>query len=295
MKTAARAMQNQPLRGVMFMCLGIGCLVLNNTVSKLATADFPTGQIVWARYIAQMALGVILLWPHRRDGAFWTDRPLLNLARAACQFGSNLLSVFGLAYIPLATVQSIIATAPLMVAALAVPVLGERMGLRRWTAVLVGFAGAVMILRPGMGMLHWSALAVFAAAVSTAWYTVLTRKLSGSDRAATTLFLTGAAGTLVLMAVLPFVWVMPDAHGWLLLAGVGAFSSLGHFFLILAFRTAEVGIVAPFFYVQVVFAGLLGLAVFGEVPDLWTCAGAAVIVASGLYVTERERKVKARG
>jgi drug/metabolite transporter (DMT)-like permease len=219
-----------------------------------------------------------------------TKRPVLQLVRSALLLGSTITNFLAFRYLQLDQALAILFSTPFMVAILAGPILGEWIGWRRWLAILVGFAGVLLVTRPGIGGVHWAALYSVASAVFYALYIVATRVLSRSDPSDTTLFYSNLVGAVAMLPVLPFVWQTPDDPFIIFLMVVfGAFGSFGHYLLIVAHRLAPASVLAPFMYSQLVWATGFGYFVFGDVPNRWTLAGAAVVVASGLYLLHRER------
>lgn len=186
---------------------------------------------------------------------------------------------------------SIIFSAPLVIALLAGPILGEWPGARRFAAILVGFAGVLIITRPGSsGGLPVQALLAVAVAVQNATLAIVTRKLAGHDSSETTFFYSTLVGAvLVFPAFFLLPWPPLDLFLVAMLALVTLFGTLAHWFLVLAHKHAPASVLAPFFYTQILFASLAGFVVFGDVPDHWTIAGALIIAASGLYLLHRER------
>ncbi|HYM31572.1 MAG TPA: DMT family transporter, partial [Candidatus Cybelea sp.] len=185
---------------------------------------------------------------------------------------------------------------PFIVTALSVPMLGERVGPRRWSAVVIGFTGALIIIRPGFGAVPWSALFIVANATCYAFYQILSRKLAAVDPAETSITYVALVGMLVATVWLPFDWRLPDSvFDWGAFLTLGLFGGLGHYFVVKAFEGAPASVLSPFSYGQLVGATALGYAFFGDFPDGWTWAGAAIIVASGLYMTYREAKLKKVG
>jgi drug/metabolite transporter (DMT)-like permease len=207
--------------------------------------------------------------------------------------GTTLFNFLAFRYLQLDEALSILFSTPFIVAILAGPFLDEWIGWRRWIAILVGFSGVLLVTRPGFGGMHWAALYSLASAICYSFYIITTRMLSRTESDQTTLFYSNLVGLVAMMPVLPFVWSMPE--NWFLiflLVGFGAFGSFGHYLLIAGHRLAPASTLAPFMYTQLVWATLLGFLIFGDVPSHWTLAGAAVVVASGLYLLYRERVVR---
>jgi drug/metabolite transporter (DMT)-like permease len=182
---------------------------------------------------------------------------------------------------------------PLLTVALAALWLRERVGWRRWLGVAIGLVGVLVVLRPsflsGGEPPHWAMVLPLGTAATFAVYQILTRRLAAVDDARTTILHTGFAAMLVTSLAQPFVWVWPSAWGWLAFALLGALGGAGHYLLVLAYARAPASLLAPMTYTQLLWAGLASLFVFGDVPDAWTLAGAAVIAAGGLLVAIPER------
>jgi drug/metabolite transporter (DMT)-like permease len=198
-------------------------------------------------------------------------------------------------YLQLDEALAILFSTPFLVAIMAGPILGEWVGWRRWTAILVGFAGVLVVVRPGLGGMHWAALLSLGSAFCYAVYNIVTRMLSTTDSSETTLFYANLFGAVVMLPILPFFWT-PPPH-WLdyvLMVAVGCFGAGGHYLLILAHRNSPASVLSPFIYTQIVWAVALGYLVFADVPNRWTIAGAGIVIASGLYLLYRERKVTGR-
>ncbi len=169
------------------------------------------------------------------------------------------------------------------------PLLGEHVGLKRWMAVAVGFLGVLIIMRPGTASFHWAMLLSAASSICGSIYNIVTRKVGGRDRAETSLFYVSFIGALAAAAPLPAMWQMPQGMQWLFLIFMGIAGGVGHYMLIEAHRLAPASALAPFVYTQIVWMILVGYVAFGDVPDRWTLIGAAIVVASGLFVFARER------
>ena len=278
-------------RGILWMLLTMLSFTAMDTIAKHLTADFPVPQVVWARYFFT-ALLVVAILRRRTVHAFGTRRLGLQIVRALLSVVTATVFFVALSYIPLADATSLVVTAPIIVAALSAPLLGERVGARQWVGVGAGFAGALIIIRPGIGVFQWAALLPMMAAFGFALHQMTARILSRTDSAATTLTYTVAIGLALASMAAPFFWVMPGPVAWLLMAVVGLLGGVGQFALIKAFEAAPAATVAPFAYTSLVWAAVLGFAVFDDLPDMWTVIGAAVVVASGLYLQRSRRAVR---
>jgi drug/metabolite transporter (DMT)-like permease len=261
-------------------------------MAKYLNLHMDTLQVVWARYTGAFIVAVAISNPVTRPGLMRTGRPVLQVARSVLLLASTLLNFMALRYLQLDEALSIVFSTPFFIAALSGPVLGEWVRWRRWMAIGVGFIGVLLVTRPGFGGIHPAALLSLAAALFYAAYNISTRMLSRTDSSETTLFYSNLVGALVMLPVVPFVWTTPsDPVVILVMIVCGAFGSVGHYLLIIAHRHAPPAVLAPFIYTQLVWAIILGYLVFADVPNRWTLAGAAVVVASGLYMLNRERKV----
>lgn len=278
------------LTGIGLMCGAVLSFAFLDATAKYLNGYMDTLQVVWARYTGAFVLALIIFNPVSRPGLMRTSRPVLQLVRSAMLLGSTIANFIAFRYLQLDQALAILFSTPFMVAILAGPLLGEWIGWRRWIAILVGFAGVLLVTRPGVGDVHWAALYSVASAVFYALYIVATRVLSRSDSSDTTLFYSNLVGAVAMLPVMPFVWKTPDDPFIIFLMVVfGAFGSFGHYLLIVAHRLAPASVLAPFMYTQLVWATGFGYFVFGDVPNRWTLAGAAVVVASGLYLLHRER------
>lgn len=278
-------------QAVLYMLAAITVLPCMNVTAKYLSADYSTVQIVWARYAGHLVFALILFLPGRGLGLLRAHRPGVHIVRSVLMFVSTCFFFFALRYIQVPTASAINFTSPIMVTALAVPFLGEQVGIRRWIAVLVGFAGALIVIRPGGAEAHWAMLCVLGTAFTYAIYQVLTRKFATSDSPETSITYIALVGALIPSVLLPFEFAAPQSglHLALFLL-MGFLGGLGHFFVIKAFRLGEASLLAPFNYGQLVMATALSYALFGTFPDAMTWLGAAIIVSSGLYITYRETK-----
>lgn len=274
--------------GITWISVSILVAVCMDTVSKYLAQTYPVTQVVWARYVFQAILVLVVLAP-RLTALSRTGRMGMQLLRSGILLLASLFFVLGLREVPLADASAILFLAPLIVTLLSVPLLGEKVGLRRWMAVLIGLAGALAIVRPGAGVFQTAALFPVLTAVLYAFYMLSTRHLSRTDSALTTLIYTASVGAIVMTVAVPFVWQPPDPGAWILMVLLGSLGGLCHFAIILAFQAAPAPVVAPFEYSRLIWATLLGFVVFRDLPDSWTVFGAILIVGSGAYVYSRER------
>ena len=291
---ASRSASSAPLVGVLYMCVaaGFGLPGLNALVKALID-DYHMAQIIWFRCVVHLGFMVVLFLPAMGPRVFASRRPWLQSIRSLTQLVTFTLIWVSLFWTPITTVTMVLFTGPLILVALSVPFLGERVGPRRWAAVFVGFAGVLIVLRPGADAVHWGALLVLGGAFFYAIYQIQTRKLAGHDDPRTTAVYTILAAFIVATVAVPFFWEMPqNTVDWLLFLSLGVVGGLAHYFIIKAYQYAEASLVGPFDYSQLVGASIFGFMFFGEVPDVWTWVGAAVIIASGLYIAHREARLR---
>ena len=283
------------LRAIFYMCLATVLLfpMLNATV-KVLGSDYSVWQIIWVRSIMHLIVMVALCAPgYGLLRVFTTTKPFLQLTRSALQVGAMYFFITALAVLPLATVTSITFTAAFMAVMLSIPVLGERVGIRRWRAVLGGFGGAIVIIRPGGDLATEPSLMALGAALCYALFQILTRKLAPHDDSRTTAVYTVVVTLIVSSAIAPFGFAWPDeTNTWLLFLALGVFGGISHFFLIKAYETGEASVLSPFDYGQLVGATLLGYLIWGDFPDGWTWLGIAIIISSGIYIAHREARRK---
>jgi drug/metabolite transporter (DMT)-like permease len=281
------------LRGILLMCAGVATFPFMNAAVKLLTAHYPAAQITWARFTGHLIVMLIVFLPRYRWTLLRTRRLTVQIGRSILMLASNLLFVMAIGAVPLATASAIGFTAPLIVTALSVPLLRESVGWRRWSAVLVGFAGALMVIRPGSGFTDPSVLLLLASSLAYALYQIATRWVGRYDNAATGIIFTALFGSLAMSLAMPFVFVMPlTLLDGLLFGCLGFLGGFGHYLVIRAFQFGAAAVIAPLGYVELVGTTVLGYLIFANFPDLWTWVGAGLIIASGIYIAWRERRRK---
>ncbi len=274
------------LAGAAWMLLAASCIGIVDGIAKYLSPTINGVQVVWGYVgaslifllVVTLARGVSLISLAR------TRRPWLQVVRAASLVCSLSALFVSLRYLPLAVATMVSFTAPLIIVALSGPILGERVSVKRWVAVLVGMLGTSLVVRPGTDVFHWASLLTLLGAFFFALFNIATRALGGFDRPLTTVLYTFVVSTALVSLAMPFVWVAPTASQWLLFAATGLLGFVAHFSLARSLVLADASAVAPLHYVRLVWAIGIGFTIFGHVPDAWTLAGGAVIVASGLYV-----------
>jgi len=270
--------------------IAVGLFIVSmDTAAKALAETYEPLFIVWARYAGQ-AVGTLAIAAPRLLSVARTARPGLQLVRGATLFVGTILFFTGLKHLPIAQVQAIAQVAPLAIVAMAALFLAERVGPWRWGAVCVGFLGAMIVIRPETGAFGGAAILPLGGALCFAAYGVMTRLLGASDGVWTTFFYTGIVGAALATAGLPFYWQTPALGDLPLLLLVGFFGAASQGMLILALRFAPASALAPFLYLNLVWAALFGYVLFGEVPDWRTVLGAGVIVGAGFFVRWRERR-----
>lgn len=272
------------------MCLAFICFAALDATAKTLAMEVDSLQVVWARFVTHGILVAAVILPQKGTRVLATSHLKLQILRSLLLFLSTLFNFIALIYLPLATTAAIFFTVPLLVAALSVPMLKETVGWRRWTAILVGFAGVLVIVRPGMGDIHWAVGLSLCNAITVAFYQITTRTVAAKDHSDTTSFYSPLVGVVILLPVLPFVWSEPQsALTWVLLSLTGVFGGVGHWLLIIAHRYAPASLLAPFSYTHILWMTTAGYLVFGDIPDIWTAVGAVIVISSGLYVFHREQ------
>jgi drug/metabolite transporter (DMT)-like permease len=281
------------LTGIALMCAAVACFGFLDTTAKYLNLYMSTLQVVWARYTGALLFPLVVSNPWSRPGLMRTARPALQIGRSVLLLGSTLCNFAALRYLQLDEAIALVFSMPLFVAALSGPILGEWVRWRRWTAIAVGFVGVVVIARPGPDTFQPAALLSLAAALSYALYAIITRILARTDSNQTTLFYSNTVGAVALIPIVPFVWITPsDPLVIALMVASGAMGSLGHYLLIAAYRLAPAAVLSPFVYAEIVWVIVLGYLVFEDLPNRWTLVGCSIVVASGLYLLHRERKMR---
>lgn len=286
---AAPARADHPFRGIALILASTVFLGSSDATSKYLSATLPSIEIAWIRFLVFALVMLPAMLPGSPWYAMQTQLRGFQVMRGAALLGSSLFFISGLRFLPIAEASATSFVSPLFVTALSIVFLGESVGLRRWLATAVGLVGVLIILRPGSGAFHPAALFSIVSALAWACTLIMTRVMSGTERAITTMAYSSITGLAILSVLVPFVWVTPSWHDIFFGIVIGVASTAGQWIVVLAFRYANVSVLAPFSYTQLLWVSFLGFLIFGEVPDVWTVTGAAFIVASGLYTAHRER------
>lgn len=292
-KEEAGAPAEDPVRGIVLVVLAMMSFSVSDATAKYLAESLPALEIAWLRWVGFLLIMAPFLL--RSRGAVLRSRsPGLQVARTFGLLGSAFFFILSLHYLPLASASAIAFAAPLMVTALSIPLLGEVVGPRRWAAVVAGLCGVLVVIRPGSGTFGLAAMYPLLSAVSWAVGMIITRKTSQMDSATTTMSYSAVIGLAALSLVVPFEWRSPGPGVIGLAALMAVASTAGQFLVVTAYGRAKASVLAPISYSQIIWSGLLGLLVFGNVPDGWTLTGAAIIIGSGIYTAHRERVVARR-
>ncbi|MBE7245600.1 MAG: DMT family transporter [Actinomycetospora chiangmaiensis] len=278
------------LLGIALMCGAVACFAgLDGCAKTLARAGVDPLVTTFMRYAASVAIISLFVNPVRTPSVVRSRRLGLQVVRSLLLFASTALNFVALRYLQMAETLSIQFAAPLTVALLAGPILGEWSSRARLVAIGVGFLGVLVIVQPGVGAVHPATLLCVGNVIVYALYAILTRKLAAYDSTATTMFYTGLAGVALMAPLLPWIWTSPaDWHHWALLLAVALFGTLGHWLLVLAHARAPANVLAPFIYTQLLWSVTLGFLLFGDLPGRWTIVGAMIVVGSGLYLLAQD-------
>ena len=288
------------VRPPMTIATGIGLKVLSvmlfagmEGLSKQLTTDYSVVEVAFFRH----AFAFVPLFPFLlRNGGIWntikTDRPFSHLFRSMFGLSALLLILYAISKLPLTDVASILFTAPILITALSVPLLGEAVGIRRWSAVCVGFVGVLIILNPAGNVFDIGALAAFAGALLSACALITVRRLSRTEPSARIVFYFTLMGTAMTAAALPWFWTTPTLIDLAMLISIGILGGLGQITMTYAVHNAPVSIIVPFDYTKLIWVVILDLVIWSSVPDPRVAVGATIIVMSGLYILHREGRVR---
>jgi drug/metabolite transporter (DMT)-like permease len=276
-------------RGILWMLATMFCFILLDTLMKHLLESYSLVQVTWGRFFFATIFAVIMCgskFPQLVKSA----APNKQLLRSILLMSTTGVFNAGIRTTPLATGTTIMFLSPILVTLLSIPLLGEKIGIRRWAGIVMGFFGAVIVVQPWKGGLQGVGIGIvflLLASLLNANYQIVTRMVRDDDPLTSLLF-TATAGAIFTSCLVPWFWAWPNALGWAMLIASGFAGGLGHFCLIRALRLAPASVVAPFSYSSLIWATLFGLTIWGDWPDFWTWVGAAAIIGSGLYIFHRE-------
>ena len=280
------------MKAITFNLLAWVMLPIMDGFAKYLSSDLPVLQITWARSFFTVAFTLPIMFFFFRKNLVWTDKPKLQLIRGLILLTANVCFFYSISIISLAKALTLAFIAPLIVTAFSPIFLGEKVGFRRWSAVIIGFIGSMVVIRPGFVEINLASLAALGTGVMYGFYLIITRKLSSSDNPLLTLLLTGVVGAIIISFVMPFVWIKPTLNQWSMMAAIGIFACVGHLFIILSLKYADASKLAPFSYFEIVTNIIIGYYFFSDFPDKWTFLGLFIIILSGIYISRRENIVK---
>jgi drug/metabolite transporter (DMT)-like permease len=271
-------------RAVLYMMVMVLCFSILETTAKYLSGFYPVAMLVWSRYTVHTVLMLLLFAPGLGLGLLKTAQPGGQILRAALLVGSTFCYFGALSFLPMAEVKAVSFISPLLVTLFAVWWLREQVSRSRWLAVVAGFLGVLFIIRPGSAMLQWPALLAVGSALCYSLYQIMTRKFSETENSLTTLFYTAFVGCVLMSCVVPLYWKTPELRHIPFLILLGLVAGFGHFMLIKALELENASFLSPLGYIQLLWVILFGFLVFGDLPDLHSLVGMAIIVGSGLYV-----------
>ncbi len=259
-----------------------------DAIAKYLSSELPFFQITWARYFFTVFLVLPFMFFFYKYQLKWTENPKLQFYRGLTLFFANICFFYSISIISMAKALTLAFVAPLITTTLSPFFLGEKVGIRRWSAVIVGFIGILIVIRPGFIEFNLASFAAVATGFFYGIYLIITRKLHSTDSPLLTLLLTGVVGATIASFIVPVVWVNPTLIQWSWLILMGLFACLGHILLIYSLKYADASKLAPFGYIEIVPNIILGYYLFNDFLDLWSFLGLFIIISSGLYVIRRE-------
>ena len=280
------------MKAIIFSLLGWMFLPVMDGFAKYLSADLPILQITWARYFFTVVFTLPIMFFFFKKQLVWSDKPKLQILRGLILLFANICFFYSISVIALAKALTLAFIAPLIVTAFSPLLLGEKVGFKRWTAVVIGFIGSLVVIRPGFLEINLASVSALGTGFLYGFYLIITRKLCTSDNPLLTLLITGMVGAVLVSLIIPFYWVKPTINQWSLMAGIGIFACIGHLFLILSLKYADASKLAPLGYTEIIPNVLIGYYFFSEIPDNWTYLGLVIIVLSGLYISRREQVLK---
>tara|TARA_B100000029_G_C17600094_1_gene965465 strand:+ start:3396 stop:4238 length:843 start_codon:yes stop_codon:yes gene_type:complete len=259
-----------------------------DTIAKYLSSEISFFQITWARYFFTVFWTLPFMFIFFRKNLKFSENPKLQILRGLTLFSANICFFYSISVISMAKALTLAFVAPLVTTALSPIILGEKVGIKRWVAVIVGFLGSLIVIRPGIIELNLATIAALGTGCFYGVYLIITRKLHSTDNPMLTLLLTGVVGVTISTVFVPIVWINPTIEQWIWLAVMGIFACLGHILLIYSLKYADASKLAPFGYFEIITNIFLGYYFFSDFPDIWTFFGLFIIILSGIYIFRRE-------
>lgn len=282
--------QNSTLRGLGYAFLGFAVFASHDALIKALGGVYSVMQIIFFATLFSFVPMAVTILTDRTTGNFLPHHPWLVLLRSALMVTAMSCAFYAFSVLPLAEVYSLLFSFPLIVTVLSIPILGEVVRAQRWAAVGVGLIGVLIVLRPGATDITLGHLAALTAAFCSAFASVLVRKIGNEERSAVLILYPMLLAIAVMSLAQPVVYQPPSLLHLAMMALVGVFSVIAQHLIILAYRAAPAGVIAPSQYSQIIWATIFGMVFFGERPDIWVAVGASIIIASGVYVVWRESR-----
>ena len=279
---------NKNLLGILLMMLGMFSLSINDIIYKSLTMNFPDWEAVFFRAFSGSIISLYLVY-HSGINSIKTKKPVRHFVRAFSAVGCVVLYIFGIKYLLLSENIAIAHSAPIIAALLAVPILGEKIGIHRMLAIVIGFIGVLVIVKPGTDLFQLKSLLPIGSAFFMASVYLTTRSLMNTESSTSIVFYYSFALLFTSLIFFPSDFVIPDTFNLILALSLGIMGSMGHYFMSQAARHADVAVTSPFEYSSFIFVGVMGYLFFYEIPSQSVVLGGVLIILSGVYVAYRER------
>ena len=279
------------MRAIILNLSAWAVLPFMDTIAKYLSTELSFFQITWARYFFTVFWTLPFMFIFFRKKLTWSENPRLQILRGITLLLANFCFFYSISIISMAKALTLAFVAPLVTTALSPILLGEKVGIRRWIAVIVGFLGSLVVIRPGFIEFNLATLAALGTGFLYGIYLIITRKLHTIDNPLLTLLLTGIVGVAISSFFVPIFWTNPTNIQWLWLSLMGIFACLGHILLIYSLKYADASKLAPFGYFEIIMNIVLGYFVFKDFPDMWTFLGLFIIISSGIYIFRTQNKL----
>ena len=263
-----------------------------DAIAKYLSSELSFFQITWARYFFTVFFTFPFMFLFFKDQLKWTENPKLQFCRGLTLLLANICFFYSISIISMAKALTLAFVAPLITTILSPIFLNEKVGIKRWSAVIIGFFGILIVIRPGIIEFNLASIAAVGTGCFYGIYLIITRKLHSTDSPLLTLLLTGVVGVIIASFVVPTVWINPNFIQWSWLALMGIFACIGHLLLIYSLRYADASKLAPFGYFEIIPNIILGYYLFNDFLDIWSFTGLIIIVCSGLFIIRREYSLR---